>query len=89
MRGNKGKSQKGFSTMNLVLEAVSAADREAAEANQSRYLYHMGVLKHDQGAEVRQANNRSLVDMATGLLFTAQQPVARPRTAACIKGATI
>lgn len=52
MRGDKGKNQKGFSTMNLVLEAVSAADREAAEANQSRYLYNMGVLKHDQGAEV-------------------------------------
>lgn len=52
MRGDGSKNHKNFSTMNLVLEAVSAADRETAEANQARVLYHMGVLKHDQGAEV-------------------------------------
>ncbi|KAL8432549.1 hypothetical protein ACSSS7_004546 [Eimeria intestinalis] len=51
MRGEKGKNQKAFSTMNFVLEAVSAADREAAEANQSRYLQNVGVLKTEQGRE--------------------------------------
>lgn len=52
MRGDKSKGQKVFSSVNMVLEAVSAADREAAQANQSRYLHQMGVLKYDQGAEV-------------------------------------
>lgn len=52
MRGSKGKNRRGFSTANVVLEAISAADREVAEANQSHYLYHVGVLKYDPGAEV-------------------------------------
>ncbi|KAL8453904.1 hypothetical protein Emed_000615 [Eimeria media] len=51
MRGEKGKNQKGFNTMNFVLEAVSAADREAAEANQSRYIQTVGVLNTNQEAE--------------------------------------
>ncbi|CDJ42504.1 C2 domain-containing protein, putative [Eimeria tenella] len=51
MRGSKGKNRRGFSTANVVLEAISAADREVAEANQSHYLYHVGVLKYDPGAE--------------------------------------
>ncbi|OEH76777.1 c2 domain-containing protein [Cyclospora cayetanensis] len=51
MRGSKAKNKKEFSTMNVVLDAVSTADRETAEANQSRYLHHVGVLKHEQAAE--------------------------------------
>lgn len=51
MLGGKGRSQKGFNTVNVVLEAISSADREAAEANKSRYLHQVGVLKCDQAAE--------------------------------------
>ncbi|CDI81794.1 C2 domain-containing protein, putative [Eimeria acervulina] len=51
MLGAKGRNQKGLSTVNVVLEAISSADRDAAEANQSRYLHQVGVLKCDQSAE--------------------------------------
>lgn len=55
MLGAKGRNQKGLSTVNVVLEAISSADRDAAEANQSRYLHQVGVLKCDQSAEVSPA----------------------------------